>query len=135
VLVRSVAGQMYHCKGEIFLAICFSFFFASKKKNNNKHQEGGKKERKEVVCLLLLFLLLLVLLTLVNNDIKSSSNILNIQEVSRITTRSMQRNSLPSHKLIHKLRNELLGVLMRPVDVVSTSDNAWKLEGTEVGFD
>jgi len=57
------------------------------------------------------------------NDLKGSSNIFHEEEVTFVGARAMQSHFTASHQLVDELRNELLGVLMRAVDIVAASNN------------
>mmetsp|Transcript_12249 Transcript_12249/g.26071 ORF Transcript_12249/g.26071 Transcript_12249/m.26071 type:complete len:343 (-) Transcript_12249:292-1320(-) len=73
-------------------------------------------------------------LGLVKNDLKGTCNILHIEEVASVASISMQRHRTASQELIGELWDQLLRELMRTVDIISASDNAWKFERTMVRF-
>lgn len=74
-------------------------------------------------------------LTLVEDGVERAGNILNEQKVTGVGSISVQRELHTFEKLVGKLGNELLGVLVRAVHVVAASDDAGQLEGSVVGLD
>ena len=73
--------------------------------------------------------------SLVKNHFERTGHVFHVQEVARVAPIPMQRHGTTAQDLVGELRNQLLGELMRSVDVVATGDDARKLEGPMVGFD
>ena len=68
------------------------------------------------------------------NDLESSRDVLYKEEVASVGTGAMQGDLIATHELVNELRYELLGVLVRAVDVIATSDDNGHAEGAVVGL-
>mmetsp|Transcript_2458 Transcript_2458/g.5075 ORF Transcript_2458/g.5075 Transcript_2458/m.5075 type:complete len:338 (+) Transcript_2458:1664-2677(+) len=73
--------------------------------------------------------------TLVQNDIKSRSDILDIQKVSSVGSVTMNGEGQVFQQLIGELGDELFRELMGSINVVSSRNQARQFEGTEVRLD
>ena len=72
--------------------------------------------------------------SLVEDGVESTSNILNEDEGAGVLSITVDAQRHTSLETTDELGDELLGVLVRTIDVVTTSDDKRKLEGAEVGL-
>lgn len=73
-------------------------------------------------------------ISLVKDDLKRTCHVLDVQEVARVAPIPMQSHRATTQKLIGKLRDQLLGKLVRTVDVITPGDDAGELERSVVRF-
>jgi hypothetical protein len=73
-------------------------------------------------------------LSIVEDAVECTCNISDVKEVTGVTSVPMNSHRQSTQDLVDELGNQLLGELMRSVDVVSSSDDNGKLERAVVGF-
>ncbi len=73
-------------------------------------------------------------LSLVQNHLKGTRDILNIQKVARVAPIAVQCHRTIAQQLIRKLGNQLLWELMWSIDIISPGNDAGKFERSMVGF-
>mmetsp|Transcript_927 Transcript_927/g.1606 ORF Transcript_927/g.1606 Transcript_927/m.1606 type:complete len:313 (-) Transcript_927:149-1087(-) len=74
-------------------------------------------------------------LSLVEDGLERAGHILHEQKVPSVGPIAVQRELHVLEKLVGKLRDELLGILVRTVHVVAASNDAGQLERSVVGLD
>ena len=72
---------------------------------------------------------------LMKDNIECTCYILNKEEVTGVGSVSVKGDRMSTQDLVGELGNQLLGELMRTIHIVSSGDDAGKLEGTVVGLD
>mmetsp|Transcript_16058 Transcript_16058/g.29014 ORF Transcript_16058/g.29014 Transcript_16058/m.29014 type:complete len:225 (-) Transcript_16058:303-977(-) len=73
--------------------------------------------------------------TLVENDIKGIGHVRHVQKVTSVTAITMNGKRQITHELIGQFGNELFGILVRSIDIVSSCNENGQLEGAKVRLD